>query len=331
MKYLKSNIYAIVRKKFRNDILYEAALEYWLQSTKTRLKESSFARYYYLADRYIKPRLGRYFVSEITTDVVEKQILDLCQFGKLKGTGKLSDKMVADIFSLIKQSIMWCRDTGYQAPCDLSRIRIKRSSPKIVVLSQLEHKHLEGELKAKMDTYRLGVLVAMYTGIRVGELCALQWIDINLEEKIIHVSKTLQRVKDFSGTGSAGSKTRLIISPPKSAGSIRDIPIPEFLIPYLKGYQSQSTYYLLSGQTDPVEPRVIQYRFKQYLKECNLKETNFHTLRHTFATRCIDVGIDTKCLSEILGHSDVQMTLNRYVHTSAERKQQQIQKLAKLQ
>lgn len=323
MKYLKGNIYAIIRKKFKNDILYEVALKYWLQSTKTRLKESSFARYYYLADKYIGPRLGNYFVSEITTATVENYIFDLIQSGRSDG-GRLSGKMVADIFSLIKQSIMWCRDAGYQIPCDLSRIRIKKPTSKITVLSLLEQKQLENELIAKMDTCRLGVLVAMYTGLRVGELCALQWADINLEEKIIHVRKTLQRIKNFS---ESGSKTRLILSQPKSDNSIRDIPIMTFLIPYLKNYQQHEEYYLLSGQTDPVEPRVIQYRFKNYLKECNIEQTNFHTLRHTFATRCIEKDIDTKCLSEILGHSDVQMTLNRYVHTSAERKLEQIQKL----
>ncbi|MCM1480907.1 MAG: site-specific integrase, partial [Muribaculaceae bacterium] len=166
----------------------------------------------------------------------------------------------------------------------------------------------------KADCYNVGILLSAATGIRIGELCALKWENIDLEKSIITVKQTVQRVMKNSGG------TQLLVTSPKSACSDREIPLPDFIIPYLKTVRTADDCFLLSGGEKIVEPRTMQYRFKSLLKKANLPYVNFHALRHMFATNCVALGFDVKTLSEILGHSSVQITLNRYVHSSMERK-----------
>lgn len=156
--------------------------------------------------------------------------------------------------------------------------------------------------------------MTMYSGLRIGELCALTWNDIDFKSGIIHISKALQRVPDKSGKG----KTALIVTSPKSKTSVRDIPLPAFVLDILK--QNRCSGYILSGTNKPVEPRTMQNRFKAVLKECGVRSANFHLIRHTYATVCIESGFDAKTVSELLGHSNVNITLNRYVHSSMEMK-----------
>ena len=154
------------------------------------------------------------------------------------------------------------------------------------------------------------------SGIRIGELCALQWKDIDLEKRILTVRKTIQRIQCRDNF----KKTKLIITEPKSESSKRHIPIPEFMIEFLKKFQDKTEQYILSDNYKPIEPRTMQYRFAKILKNVNLPSVHFHALRHMFASNCIKLGFDVKALSEILGHSSVEITLNRYVHSSFEQK-----------
>ena len=154
----------------------------------------------------------------------------------------------------------------------------------------------------------------MYSGLRIGELCALTWDDIDFKNGVVRVSKALQRVPDKSGKG----KTALIVTSPKSKTSVRDIPVPAFVLDILK--QNGRSGYILSGTNKSVEPRTMQNRFKAVLKDCGVRCANFHLLRHTYATVCIESGFDAKTVSELLGHSNVNITLNRYVHSSMEMK-----------
>lgn len=164
------------------------------------------------------------------------------------------------------------------------------------------------------DLYRFGVLICLYTGIRIGELCALQWEHFSLEERKLRICGTLQRLCDPDGD--SGKRTRIVISSPKSAHSVRTIPLPGFLLPMISAFYGQEQHYILSSTPKPVEPRVLQYHFKKYIASCKIADANFHALRHTFATRCVEAGFEIKSLSEILGHADVNITLNRYVHSS---------------
>ena len=159
--------------------------------------------------------------------------------------------------------------------------------------------------------------LAMSTGIRIGELCALQWKDVDLEKRILTVSKTMQRIQCVTGT----AKTKLIVTAPKSESSKRKIPLPEGVISMLQKFKQNDKKYVLSGTENPVEPRTMQYRFQRILKNVKLPSIHFHALRHMFASNCVKLGFDIKTLSELLGHSSVEITLNRYVHSSFKQKQ----------
>lgn len=172
------------------------------------------------------------------------------------------------------------------------------------------------------------MLLSLFTGIRVGEICALRWEDISFSEQTIYVHQTMQRLQDRSNST---NKTKIVITTPKSACSIRTIPLPEELLPILEAHRTTSTGYLLTNSDQNyIEPRTMQNRFKKALQICSIENANYHSLRHTFATRCIELGFDIKSLSEILGHASVNITLNRYVHPSLELKKENMQRLSVL-
>ena len=153
----------------------------------------------------------------------------------------------------------------------------------------------------------------------MGELCGLQWKDVDLKKRTLCINKTIQRIEDENGT------TFLLIDSPKTISSERVIPIPNFLIPLLYGIKTKNeSDYVSTGKPTFTQPRTYQSRLKSYLKKCELPDYHFHTLRHTFASRAIELGFDPKSLSEILGHSSVKITLDLYVHPSMEAKKEQM-------
>ena len=184
-------------------------------------------------------------------------------------------------------------------------------------------------IKNNPTLINVGIMISLFTGIRIGELCALQWKDISIETKTISINKTLQRIQTPNGP----TKTAITISEPKSNCSIREIPIPDILIEFLilANSTSNSTLsYVLTNNQKYAEPRTVQNHFKLVISSCHIADANFHALRHTFATRCIEVGFDIKSLSEILGHANVNITLNRYVHPSMDLKKKNMDKLSSL-
>lgn len=173
-----------------------------------------------------------------------------------------------------------------------------------------------------MDIYKLAVLICLFTGLRLGELCALKWSDIDFDHKILRVSRTVQRLYMEGGR----TKTILVETPPKSEYSKREIPLSETMFELLMAFHGSEEY--IFGKDKPLEPRTLQNHFKKVLKEAKLTDNNFHVLRHTFSTNCIEEGIDVKSLSEMLGHSDIQITLNRYVHPSMNTKRKHMDALS---
>ena len=162
--------------------------------------------------------------------------------------------------------------------------------------------------------------------MRVGEICALRWEDISIKEQTIFVHQTMQRIQTDQNIG---CKTKVIVTTPKSACSIRTIPMPEDLAQIIAEYQTSNTGYFLTGSNERyMEPRTMQNRFKAVLIQCGIRDVNYHLLRHTFATRCIELGFDVKTLSEILGHASINITMNRYVHPSMELKRKNMQRLS---
>jgi integrase len=159
-------------------------------------------------------------------------------------------------------------------------------------------------------------MLSLTLGLRLGEVCGLQWKDIDLQKRVLYVRKTVQRVQVNCET----YRTRLLVMPPKSESSVREIPLPKQLVYLLRGFRKQSDVFVLSANYQPLEPRTLQYRFAKILVNADLPSVSFHSLRHAFATNAIELGFDVKTLSEILGHSKVEITLDRYVHSSMDRK-----------
>lgn len=307
-------------------LLYSDLTGLWLASKKLKVKEATFARYFQLINTQICPILGNCQVDEITTAKIEQFSEKLLTKGRIDGQGGLSPKTVSDILTIIKSTLKYAKQRGYIVNCELDSIYIRKAIVPVNVLSLEDQKRLCSFLLCDTNFVKLGVIVSLYTGIRIGELCALRWKNIDVNEGMIEIRETMQRVKNVASGNQP--KTKIIITEPKSACSMRIIPIPTFLIEILRPYQQESEAFLLTGNAEHyIEPRTMQNNFKRYLRAAGLKNTNFHVLRHTFATRCIESGFDVKSLSEILGHANVNITLNRYVHSSMQYKRENMDRL----
>lgn len=276
----------------------------WIACIKKNVKQSTYQKYESIIRNHIKPHpISKMKIEELNTRVINDFSVDLIILSNL------SAKTVNDILVVLGQILKHAEELyGITKP----KIKyLKLSFKEIRVLSIEEQATLEKYLYEETNNYKLGILLALYTGIRLGELCALQWSDIYPDRIIIN--KTVQRLKN-------NGKTMLEITLPKTDKSIRIIPIPSFLIPLLE--KNRETGFVLKNRKGKmVEPRLMQMTFEKYISQCGLSKVNFHALRHTFATRSIEAGFDIKSLSDILGHSDVKTTLNRYVHSSMKQKQ----------
>lgn len=312
-----------------DNVLYSDIATSWLNSSCFKVKESTYAHYYFLIHSHILPMLGDYPINKITTQVIENKLQVLLKAGRKDGRGGLAPKTVTDIIAIIKSTIEYARYNDYSVVCNLSRLTVKKSEEEIRVLSLEEQIRLSNSLTHPVVFENVGILLALYTGIRIGELCALKWENIDLEMGVLKIRKTMQRIQNTDSK--AVRRTKIIISEPKSHSSVRDIPLPQFLVDILKKYKTTNQAFFLTGDTKKyIEPRTMQNRFKRCAEDVGLENINFHALRHTFATRCVELDFDVKTLSEILGHANVNITLNRYVHASMEFKRSNMNKLAKV-
>ena len=293
---------------------------------KIEYKRINLRPYSHLIRTHIKPHLGSYQISKITTQCIEEYAKNLLMDGRLDNDGGLAPKTVTDVLTIVKSSFEYARFMNMTVICNLSRLTIKKEDKEMRVLSISEQRRLTTVLMEEMDLSKFGVLLSLYTGIRIGELCALKWEDICLSQSTLKIRKTMQRIQDNSEN--APHKTKVVITEPKSQCSIREIPLTASVIEIARNFSSCPKAYVLSGAVDRfVEPRTMQNRFKAYAKESGIQDVSFHALRHTFATRCVEVGFELKSLSEVLGHANVNITLNRYVHSSFELKSANMNKL----
>lgn len=289
----------------------------WFISAKHRIKESTATNYTMKVNKHILPVFGEKSISSITQDDVYAFIADKQRSG-------FSERYIADIVVLMK-SIFKYAAAYYHIFNPLDGLRLpKRKRAEIKLLDKEEQDRLQEYISDNWNLGTLGTALSFSTGIRIGELCALQWKDIDLEKRILTVNKTMQRIQSPSDT----ARTKLIITDPKSESSRRKIPIPDCMMCFLLKFKGKPEDYVLTGMNKPIEPRTMQYRFSRILKNANLPSVHFHALRHIFASTCIRLGFDVKSLSELLGHSSVEITLNRYVHSSFEQKQAYMKQLA---
>ena len=305
---------------------YGEWLDEWLEFRRVRVKESTYIRYRNMINNHIRPCLGNYLIQEIDTFCMETYVSKLLTNGRLDQEGGLSPKSILDILTVVKESFRYAGFYGVDTVCCFEHVSVRRKQKEMRVLSRREEKELVTLLLSDMDSYKVGVFLSLYTGIRIGELCALQWKDISLTDKTIKICKTMQRLQKPEPDETA--RTHIIITEPKSPMAKRMIPLPDFVVGVMAAFESLPDHYILTGSGKHfAEPRTMHNRFKTYINQSGIEDANFHSLRHTFATRCIESGFDIKSLSEILGHSSVKITLDKYVHSSLEQKRINMDKL----
>lgn len=292
-------------------ILFADAAQEWLAKVKAERKPSTYVKYSMIYQKHIQNAFDSVAVSEVTDSYVKK---------KLDST--LSYSMYRSIYCVLNQILKFASAQYSLTIIPLKKTDLKKTNKPVKVLSKSEQKKLITVLYQQMDLYKMAVLLGMFTGLRLGELCGLKWSDIDFENKILTVNRTVQRLY----VEGCETKTILMETPPKSMHSKREIPLSDSAVNLLMKFQNDKEY--IFGGDKPLEPRTLQYHFKKFLKEADLPDTNFHILRHTFSTNCIEGGTDVKSLSEILGHSDVQITLNRYVHPSLDTKRRYMDHLS---
>lgn len=301
------------------------ALE-WLDNIHLHIKHSTYVKYSNIVNNHIISELGNYKIDELTTENIREYVDKKISLGNVKTSTGLSPKTVKDILSVLRLILQYVRELGFDINCNIDLINIRSVPANQKIISEQEHLILLKYLLNEPDYVKIGILICLYTGIRIGEICAMRFEDISWANNTIYITKTMQRLQTLDRHSK--TKTEIIISPPKSMSSQREIPLPIFIMDLIKGLSCSPQAYLLTGEANRyIEPRTMENKFKSCLKKCGLPQYNFHQLRHRFATHCIEVGFEIKTLSEILGHSSVNITLDRYVHSSLELKRQNMNKL----
>ncbi len=312
-KQLKGVREIIVSRKRRKN--FRVVTEEWLKYKKNTVKKSTYYNYSYSVEKYLYPKFADQDITQIKdyNDFIEKL------------TDTLAPKTVRDIITKLKEIINFYEEE-HNTKLNIKKMSLPKMNKKeIQILSNKEKQKLEKYCIQQNDLKSLGILICLNTGLRVGEVCALRWENVDFETRRIHVEKTIERIYSKEE-----NKTIVIIDTPKSITSVRTIPINSKLYNILKQIRGKSkkTDFVLTGSSEHyVEPRNYQYHFKEILKRSKVKKYKFHTLRHTFATNCIEAGMDIKSLSEILGHADVSITLNIYVHSSDKAKRKYLEKI----
>ena len=297
--------------KVLHSIRFTDMAKEWLAEVKRTRKASTYVKYNLIFRNYIEEKFDSVDLSEITDLSVKEKI-----------PNHLSESIQKSIYCVLNQILEFITKKYSVAIPKLQKpFSYVRSNP-IKILTQKEQKELMMVLYKEMNIYKLAVLTCLFTGLRLGELCALKWVDIDFDNKILKVDRTVQRLY----VEGRKTKTVLMEMAPKSEYSRREIPLSGTIFELLITFHDKREY--IFGKNGPMDPRTLQNHFKKTLKEANLENHNFHVLRHTFSTNCIEKGIDVKSLSEMLGHSNIQTTLNRYVHPSMNAKRKHMDTLS---
>ena len=299
----------------------------WLNKyCKLSIKIRSFNKYEAVINLHINPELGDYEITDITSNILQDFIADKLSKGNIKTKKPLSVNTVFGIVSVLKQGFKFALIQELIIKDPTVSIKLPQAQEKEVeALTREEQKIIEEYcLKSSKQNY-LGIIICLYTGIRLGELLALTWDNIDFENKLLYIKNT-------SYTSKVNGKNTIIIDKPKTKKSNRIIPIPDKLLVLLEMQKSASlsSYVISTKQNKIVETRSYQRTFESILSKCKIKHYNFHCLRHTFVTRALELGMDIKTLSEILGHTNVATTLNRYAHSLLDYKKQEMNKIGTL-
>lgn len=296
-------------------------LNSWLENyIRPSVRDRTYERYAYIIEQHIRP-IGGIGLNDLSLLVLQRFITGLLSAGNRR-TGKgLSANSVNTVISVIRNSLKTAHLLGLTAEYTADKLkRPKRKEKPVDCFTLAEQKKIEQAVITGKKDKLYGIILCLYSGLRIGELIALEWHDIDFTKGILTVSKSCH-----------DGKNGLIIDEPKTADSRRVIPLPKQLLPMLKGIKKKSdSPFVVSSNGMPVSVRSYQRSFELLLKRLNIAHKGFHSLRHTFATRAIECGMDVKTLSEILGHKNPTVTLNRYAHSLMEHKAEMMNKLGKL-
>lgn len=311
---------------YKKSMLYKDWLLIWLDNKRKFVKDSTYATYSLSVMNHLIPTLGNYPLAMLSEELIQEKIFSWLEEGGCLGGG-LSQKTVKELIMLVKASL---RAAAKAKQCEAMSLEFSyphcQPQERIKVFSSKASHKLYTYLLHHLEPHNLGLLIALYTGMRIGEVCALQWQDIDLERGELYVHKTLQRIFGKDGEGQLYS--RVVISDPKSHSSRRCIPLKRSLLDIMRRQNvHQGSAYVITGTEQYTEPSNYRAYYYKLLHKLKLPQVNFHGLRHTFATRLIEIGVDYKTVSELLGHSNVNITLNLYVHPNMEHKHKVLEKL----
>lgn len=300
---------------------FEQVLEMWLKSNRIRIKKSTFDKYDYIIRTHITPELGTKRIDSLNSFQINDFLNNKLNSGGVASHSPLAPSYVSTMSLIISSAIHFAANEDLCSELKNPIFKPIANSRNIQILSPSDYRKLTEYLIENLDETGLGILLALYTGLRIGEVCALKWENIDFKTKIIQVKSTISRINN-------NGKSEYILSDPKTKSSVRDIPIPKKLYECMKPVLSESnSKFVISKGNSFIIPRTFEYRYHKILTKLEITSINFHSLRHTFATNCISNGMDVKSLSEILGHANTNTTLQIYVHPSMEIKRKQLDKV----
>ena len=310
-------------KVMNKNMSISKCMDIWLKNEHNYIKESTYFLYLTIIENHLKTYFKRRRMNTISNKDFQSFVLDKLNFGRLDGKGGLSKKTVKDMTVVLKSVLTFAMKHKIIDKTEFEfKIPRKKKTRKVEVFNFEERKKICKYVKNNLCDQTLGILICICTGLRIGEICALKWEDVNLRTEVINVNHTIQRI--YINTA---RKSKIIISSPKTESSRRKIPIAAELVPLLQQFKSNSNFYVISGKKKYIEPRTYRKFFKKMLNILKISKLKFHSLRHTFATQAIENGIDYKTVSEILGHASVGITLNLYVHPDLEHKKECLNKI----
>jgi integrase len=294
--------------------------EAWLKDTAPRVKPSTYESYYRCMNKYVIPFYGNNRYPKITEDSV-------LRFTRMiREETELADSSRRKILSIFKIALREILKGSQEYVTIIELVKPpKQVEKEVEVFSMKDQRLIEQAALRHESKQAIGIVLCFYTGIRLGELCALKWKDVDIEAGTLSINRTVSRVQTFD---EGKDKTELFVGSPKSRKSLRKIPLPDFLFVMLKKHvgEYEEEDYIYSGNQFPYDPRRFQKLYKRILTDAGVTDRKFHAIRHTFATRALELGIDIKTISELLGHSSVSITLNIYAHSLMEQKKVAIEK-----
>ena len=314
-----SGFYRLSGEKMR----FSELAELWMKSFAQSVKESTLAHYKYTLHKYLFPVLGSMMLSELDEGALERLFLQILSpdDGNHKPLGTSSAQ---ECLGILKRICKYGVHLHLLPPIELC-IRLpaqKKAEP--VPLNQNEQANLQAFLLESPTPRKVGILLQMELGLRIGEVCGLKWSDFDLNEGILTIRRTVCRISCGDG------HTKLLVQTQKTQKSAREIPLSrqlEQVLRKLKGDATPDMWFLSGNEVRPVEPRCYRKSIRCYLKKASLRIVHPHVLRHTFATTCLQAGCDIKTLSELLGHANPTVTLQRYVHSDLARKRKELQRI----